>query len=437
MKDQVFKINLDSDVIRRLRNKVNEQQNISYRKTFDFKNKPISAWDKICAIMDRLYDTVDYLNDLELNTGKYSRSAFDFFDFMNNAPVVVDCIKELIKVFNVPYDKVKKSTDIFNQPGNDGKGTDERYFKYLRSLCSVHPVETSRYGGTYHSENNFECSPYVIWNDKRIWNDDCDIYAVVYTNNDENGSKRVQIYISQIFEYVKTRLDFVEEIIQAIDEYQKQVISNFEKKLIKNEEEFNNYADYLRYLDEEQTERYGKEFSDSFDYIINLFEINLSNEYNQSKLNLYLNALKYAIKFEHNRIQNMNSLGFENSGLSYNEKNVETSLYSELCSPRSGSDKERKYTYHWEKINYLSYNSGYDNKQWAYILLEESCKFIEKYVLLEDNYSDFELYTLVQVALYLECLEHNCLINKNIPNSLEYRERLLSDAEKEELFNNN
>ncbi|OOM71456.1 hypothetical protein [Clostridium sp. BL-8] len=69
--------------------------------------------------------------------------------------------------------------------------------------------------------------------------------------------------------------------------------------------------------------------------------------------------------------------------------------------------------------------------------MEGSCEFIEKYVLLEDDYSDFELYTLVQVALYLECLEHNCLINKNIPNSLEYRERLVSDAEKEELFNNN
>ncbi len=161
MKDQVFKINLDIDVIIRLRNKVNEQQNISYRKTLDFKNKHISAWDKICAIMDRLDDTVDYLNDLELNTGKYSRSAFDFFDFMNNASVVVDCIKELAKIFNASYDKVKKATNIFNQLGDDGERTDEKYFEYLRLLCSVHPVKTSRH--RRYQDNDFECSPYVVW----------------------------------------------------------------------------------------------------------------------------------------------------------------------------------------------------------------------------------------------------------------------------------
>ncbi len=34
--------------------------------------------------MNRLDDTVEYLNTLELTTGKYKRSAFDFFDFMNN-----------------------------------------------------------------------------------------------------------------------------------------------------------------------------------------------------------------------------------------------------------------------------------------------------------------------------------------------------------------
>lgn len=54
---------------------MNEQQNISYEKR---DNKNHRAWDKICAIMDRLDDTVYYLNGLELNTGKYERSAFDF-----------------------------------------------------------------------------------------------------------------------------------------------------------------------------------------------------------------------------------------------------------------------------------------------------------------------------------------------------------------------
>ncbi len=162
---------------------------------------------------------------------------------------------------------------------------------------------------------------------KTIWNDDCDIHALVYTSKDEDSNKRIKIYIYQIFEYVKRRLDLVEEITQAIDEYQKQIISNFQNRHIKKEEEFDNYIDYLRNLNEEREKRYGIEDWYSFDYIINLFELNLSNTYNQSKMNLYLNALKYAIKFEHASIQNMSYDGFKNNGLFYPDNNSETSLY--------------------------------------------------------------------------------------------------------------
>ncbi|PLR76141.1 hypothetical protein CU633_17275 [Bacillus sp. V3-13] len=430
MVKDVFQINLDTVVLDMLRNKVNEEQNISYGKRYGEHR----AWDKICSIMDRLDDTVYFLNELKLNTGIYKRSAFDFFDFMNNASVVVDCIKELVKIFNVPDDKIKKSTEIFNQLGSDGKGTDEKYFEYLRSLCSLHPVKTSRH--KRYQANDFECSPFVVWNNREIWHDDddCDIYAVVYTSKDGESNKRVQIYISQIFKYVKTRLDFVEEITNAIDQYQKQVISDLKNRLIKKEKEFDNYNDYLRNLDKELKERYSSDCVYPFDYIINLFELKLSNPKNKIKMNLYLNALKYAIEFEHNSMQNMSYEGFENNGLLYSERNIETSLYIELYSPHSRSDEQRRYGYNLEKISYLSYDAGYGNKQWAYIQLGEALIFLEKYVSFQGAKGDFEHYALVELALYLDCLENKCLINKNIPNDLKYRKRLLCDDEWKELF---
>ena len=210
MKNKIFQINIDTSVLRRLRDKVNENQNISYNKQY----KKYRAWDKICAIMDRLDDTVDYLNQLKLNTGKYRRSAFDFYDFMNNSAVVCDCIKELAQIFDVDDEEIRTSSEIFNQTGTDGKGTDSNYFKYLRSLCSVHPIETSRH--KRYQDNEFECSPYVTWNDNFIYvNDDCDIYAVVYTSKEGNSFKRVKIYMSQIFEYIEKRVEFIEKIIQV------------------------------------------------------------------------------------------------------------------------------------------------------------------------------------------------------------------------------
>lgn len=433
MVNNTFQINLDTKILKLLRDKVNDDQYITFNKRFYFKKDIVHrAWDKICAIMDRLDDTVDYLNGLKLNTGKYTRSAFDFFDFMNNASVVIECVKELAKIFDVPYEKIMRSTDIFNQIGKDGKGTDDRYFAYLRSLCSVHPVETSRHKS--YQDNDFESSPFVVWNSGKIWiKDDCDIYAVVYTSNDEDNYKRVRIYISQIFEYVKTRLEFIKEIINSIDKYQKQVISDFKKKNIKKVYEFDNYIDYLRNLNQERSVRYGSERSYLLDYIINLFELKLSNQKNQIKMDLYLNALKYSIEFEHNSIQNMTINGFENNGLKHYEKNIETTLFFELYSPHSGSDEQRRYSYNLEKISYLSYDSGYNNKKWAYIQLQEAIPFLEKYVSFKTAKNDFEHYALVKLALYLDCLENNCLINRNIPNDLKYRGRILSDEEWKDL----
>lgn len=420
MENKVFKIGLDTEILRKLRNKINEQKNISYNKMY----KKYRAWDKICAIMNRLDDTVEYLNTIELNTGKYKRSAFDFFDFMNNASVVIDCVKELSKIFEVSDSEIKNSTNIFNKVGSDGNGTDEKYFEYLRSLCSVHPVETSRH--KRYQDNDFECSPYVLWkNSLRLFNDDCDIYAVVYTSKDNESFKRVGIYIEQVFKYVEIRVNFIEKIIDYIDTYQKDMILKLKKQHIKNDTEFNSYIEYLTNLDEEAKDRYGDDHWYSFEYVIKLLQLKLSDSENENKMKLYINALKYAIKFEHNALQNMSNIGYENSGLKYSKENIETSLYIELYSPSSGSKEERRYGYNIEKIQYLSYDSGDSNKDWAYVQLNEAREFFEKYVSFKNVKSDFEYYALVNLALYLDCLENDCMINKNIPNDLKYREKLL------------
>ena len=419
MENKVFKIGLDTEILRKLRNKINEQKNISYNKMYG----KYRAWDKICAIMNRLDDTVEYLNTIELNTGKYKRSAFDFFDFMNNASVVIDCVKELSKIFEVSDSEIKNSTNIFNKVGSDGNGTDEKYFEYLRSLCSVHPVETSRH--KRYQDNDFECSPYVLWNNSlRLFNDDCDIYAVVYTSKDNESFKRVGIYIEQVFKYVEIRVNFIEKIIDYIDTYQKDMILKLKKQHIKNVTEFNSYIEYLTNLDEEAKDRYGDDHWYSFEYVIKLLQLKLSDSENENKMKLYINALKYAIKFEHNALQNMSNIGYENSGLKYSKENIETSLYIELYSPSSGSKEERRYGYNIEKIQYLSYDSGDSNKDWAYVQLNEAREFFEKYVSFKNVKSDFEYYALVNLALYLDCLENDCIINKNIPNDLKYREKL-------------
>ena len=420
MSKNSFQININTEILSKLRNKINEEQNISFNKKFEDKNnKTHRAWDKICAIMDRLDDTVDYLNQLELNTGKYRRSAFDFFDFMNNAAVVMDCISSLEEIFNVPDEENKTSTYIFNSAGKNGNGTDKKYFEYLRSLCSVHPIETSRHKNTYQ-QNDFECSPYVIWNSENLWtNNDSDLHVVVYTSKEEYSTRRVNICIDEIFTYINKRVNFIETIIVYIDKYQKEIIKSYINTPIKKEEDFTSYRDYLKNLEKEAKERRGDLSYYNFNYIIKLLELGLLNINNQDKMNSYINALKYATKFEHNSIQNMKYEGFENNGLLCPKEGLEVPLLEELVYPYSHSIEVNKYVYNLEKIQYLNSNNYCgDDIKWAYKQLKDMLPFLEKYVSFEGAKSNFENYALVMLALYLDCLENDCIINDNIPMNL-------------------
>ena len=433
MTSEVFQIFIDSHLANELREVVNSQLHFSVnqRKTLEInrKKKEYPTWSLVCAIMDRLDDTMDYLCSLELNTGTYRRSAFDFFDFMAQATVIIDCIDMLAKIYDVSFSEENKSTDIFNERGKDGSGTDKKYFEYLRSLCSIHPVETSYYAKTYQ-DNDFESSPFVTWNDGRIYSiADGDIIARVYTNKNDDYHKTVNINMEKIFEYVIRRYNYLEKIISAIRDLHQLQIDSFVKTLIKAPDEFDSFVEYLINLKEEVDRRLGDDFSYEYDYVISLFQLKLSNPNNASRYQKYCNIFRYAIPFEHNGIQNMNFDSCDCNGIQHPQRNIETTLFHELYSTNSQSDEARKYGYNIQKIGSLNYDSGYDNKQWAYCMLEEAKPFFEKYVTFDGAQGDFEHYALVQIALYFDSLKNKCLLNKNVPNDLLYRDRILSVEE--------
>lgn len=60
---------------------------------------------KNCAIMDRLDDTTLYLNSLELQKSNSILAVFDFYNFMNNAATLLDCIGFLSEIYDFDFSK--------------------------------------------------------------------------------------------------------------------------------------------------------------------------------------------------------------------------------------------------------------------------------------------------------------------------------------------
>lgn len=420
MKKQKFRINMDLTIINKLRNTINENQNISINKEFSKRIgkdiKKFNSWDIVCAIMDRIKDTCEYLNTLELNTGEYTRSAFDFINFINNAMVVVDCVNDLANVYDVSFKNENKSTEIFKQIGKKGQGTDLKYFRYIRSLCSVHPNDTSRH--SEYQDNDFECSPFVLWNNG-IYSDDNDIHIVVYTSEVDKFPKNINLKIKDIFNFINYRYGLIKKIISAIELYQQEIIAQFKNRRINQPEEFKNYIEYLEYLKKEQNERLGDGMSDLLDYAIKVFKVKLSNEKNVKCLEKYKNVIKYAITFIHNEIQSLTREGYKNSGI---KNNISNGTLLDLILYENNNTKEaNEYSYNIQKLEHLNYDSGYQNRQWGYQMLNEMLPLLEKYVTFENVYDSDESYVLANIALYFNSLEVECELNANIPNDIMYR----------------
>ena len=250
--------------MRALRDKFNEHPVFSYHITSDFhvptqsrgtkENK--NAYNCLCAALDRMFDIVVYLNDLDIQNDK-PKGTFQLCDFLNQSQTLIDCIEIFGKIYQVSY-PAQGDISSFHERGITGKGNDEAYFKYIRSLCSVHPIATNahpEYQGDEPEWCPYLCnrnSTYLLLNNDRH----SDFIATVY-RNDVEGSYHIPIFLKQIFHYVRKRYQHIKKIINGIEIYNQGQIDYFQKKEVTDSGSFNSYTDYIASLIDEFKNRRG------------------------------------------------------------------------------------------------------------------------------------------------------------------------------------
>lgn len=305
-----MKLSLNPELNKHLREKVNEWHNFTYEKQANFKSPEkrgkvikAQAYNCLCACMDRIDELVEHCNTLDIN------SLFGLYDIFNYGQTLVDCISMISKIYDIPYE-TEGDISCFNQKGSDGSGNDEKYFKYLRSLCSVHPIETSQHK-VYQGDEPEWCPyisghsavfPMLVINNPELKG--ADFYAVVY-RNDMEFNKYVPIRISEIMQYLNKRYEHIENIIQAIDRYNNDIVEKLIEKHIPLPEEFDDYVDYLFSLKDAIAERTGDKEDFHIKEWIAVMKAHFADKKMQIELQEYQAAMKAGIKEIHNKLQGM------------------------------------------------------------------------------------------------------------------------------------
>lgn len=126
----------------------------------------------------------------------------------------------------------------------------------------------------------------------------------------------------------------------------------------------------------------------------------------------------------------------ENNGIKYSESWIETTLFDLLNQHSPYNSAFSTYSYNLEKIYNLRPDTSYHeyDKMYARQLLEGPKERINRYVYFTNTEPDAERVVLVRLAMYLESLSRKNLLNKNIPNTLEYRVQVLSEEQYADLL---
>ena len=342
-----MKILLDKTLVFELREAFNEYRVFSYKLTGDFHNPTDNrgvktnknAFNCLCAALDRITDIVDYLNTLDIQKDEQN-AVFKLCDFLNQGQTLVDCISSFDRIYHVPY-QAQGDISSFQQEGLTGKGNDEEYFKYIRSLCSAHPTATNAH--PEYQGNEPEWCPYIstggvfftLLESKQPSLKGADFVATVY-RNDEEYNIYVPIHLKQLFDYIEKRYKHIEKIVEAIKAYNQEQISYYKNTPIKRPEEFDSYDQYLKNLIFEMGNRCG-----DHEYVPKMCLAVLHTRFKdgqwESAFDEFKEEMKNKIAGLHNALQDMTCLDEYFSFEIFN----------------FWSDKLRDYTYEDGKMCYL------------------------------------------------------------------------------------
>jgi len=374
-------------------------------------------WNLTCAVMDRLSDVVEYLNE---NFYSAPQTSNDFIIFMTYADMLVGATKELLKKFNKKYDdttylyssyynfieKRKQRISSYEAEKNIYIG-DDSFFKYIRCLTFAHPYETSskkNYKFLLDGEVNY--SPFVFDSGHYMSSDKIiDPVGLNIYSNKFDGSMGLWISFNDIKEYIKSKYNLLilatewasEKIAYAETEWGNRKINRNKTKI----EMLKDGKDILEH-------RYVS--THEIDEAIELLECECTLISNSDAVNKYKEHIKSCIPSLCDQIDNFN---------------IEYKYPTPIMKALSPKPKNtcHMFDYYTSKIySGLTGSTIGDNNYYGRSMAKLFAQgFVKDYVTIDyDNMSATEIRLLVNTACYLEKLSQRYgKIHPSITKSIE------------------
>lgn len=212
-------------------------------------------YNATAASIIRIRETSKYLENFKFRKDNDFKQAFDFYEFINCISIVFECMNELFSIYNLKLCEEYKKTNIkVFKLSNRTKQDDITFFKFIRSASAVHPVDTTRYYEKIN-KNKIEVFPYALWIEHNVFAKmrknyfkEADIELLSWSGKTSCKYNYYYLVIDEFNGFLRQLL----ELIEVVYDKATLITKNYEEKIrckrLKNEDDFNSYAEYLLYL---------------------------------------------------------------------------------------------------------------------------------------------------------------------------------------------
>lgn len=247
---------LDEKLIDNFRDQINKHHRFKELcQNIDGKNK----LNAIYSAMDWLTVAVDGTKSLNIKTSGFGadhQNTLNLMQYVVIVDLIFESIRQIYRVFDAfkvkyPYDK---TSHIFNQ----AQLGDDDYFKHLRAIFGIHPVNLKSINGVEESNKRYFAS-WVAYGLPGL-PDEADFSVQLYGNSiDSDEATTVGISLLKIDKYVRERYLLLEELIEIPKKITEELslkykgveielssdrISNIKTLIIENRKRFGSFQGY-------------------------------------------------------------------------------------------------------------------------------------------------------------------------------------------------